>query len=330
MKTRNLTQPLVFVLLCGLSALAAGCGSEQDANGPGNLPVGDPVPVSVGTARLSGIASATRAGDESGTDVKADNAKLRLFRTNAGTYSPMYDIASTYSAASSQWTSEQPIYVDSRKATIYACYDPNNVVTFGANSTTTTNILSIGDYDADKMWYFDNSHTAVDCFNASPDFTLKCVYSRLAFNIARDENYPAACKISEVSIRPGSGNFRNGATFDLGTGKLSAAANLASYSKDTKALPMYTAGISADTPDTSIDLMVPSQALTAGSGLKVTLNVDGSEVIATIPPDKFNEFRNSERYTVYLKITSSGLNVGQVTTTDWVPSSGGSFDSKLD
>lgn len=321
MKTRNLTQPLVFVLLCGLSALAAGCGTESD--GTGQLPSGKPVPVSVGSARLSGLVSgATRAGDESGTTVTTDNACLRLFRTAAGGYTAMYDIASTYSSATAQWTSAKPIYVDSRKATVYACYDPNNVVTFGDKSVTTSSTISIADYDADKMWYFDNTHTAVDCFNASPDFNLKCVYSRMAFHIARDATYPTACKISEIRIQPGTGNFLNDATFDLGTGKLSAGTDLASYSKDTKALPMYTAGIPADTPDTSIELMVPSQSLAVGAGLKVTLNVEGSDVTATIPSEQFNEFKHSERYTVYLKVTPAGLNVGKVTTTDWATGTG--------
>lgn len=329
MKTRNLTQPLVIVLLCGLSALAAGCGTESDSAVP--LPSGNPVPVSVGSARLSGTVSATRAGDESGTDVEADNAKLRLFRTNANGYAAMYDIASTYSTTSSQWTSEQPIYVDSRKATVYACYDPNNVVTFGANSTITTSTLSIGDYNANQMWYFDNSHTAVDCFNASPDFRLKCVYARLAFHIARDVTYPTACKVGSISIKPTAGSFLNAARFDLSTGKITSGSTLAVYSKDTKSLPMYTAGISSDTPDTGIDLMVPAQTLSAGSGLRVTLNVDGLDYSATIPSDKLNDFVQSTRYVAYLKVVPGGLEISSVTTTDWgTPSSGGNFDSNFD
>lgn len=329
MKTRNLTQPLVFVLLCGLSALAAGCGTESDS--AGQVPSGTPVPVSVGSARLSGNISASRAGDESGTTVATDNAKLRLFRTNAGGYAAMYDIASTYSTASSQWASEQPIYVDSRKATIYACYDPNNVVAFDANSTVTSSTISIGDYDADKMWYFDNSHTAVDCLNATPDFKLKCVYSRLAFHIARDVTYPIACKVGSISIKPTAGSFQNAARFDLSTGKITSGSTLASYSKDTKALPMHTAGISSDTPDTSIELMVPSQSLNAGSGLGVTLNVDGFDYSATIPSGTFNDFVLSTRYVAYLKVVPGGLDISSVTTTEWgTPSSGGNFDSNFD
>lgn len=318
---------MLRTFLCGLPLLVAACSGEQDS--PAFLPGGDPVPLSVGTVRLTD-APATRAGDESGTTVNADGAKLRLFRTAAGGYEPMYDVACTYTTAGGgQWTSEHPIYVDSRKATVYACYDPNNVVTFGANSTETSSTISLGDYDADKMWYFDNAHTTVSCTDAEPDFTLTCVYARMLFHIARNADYPNACKISKISIQPTTGNFTDAARFDLSTGKLTDGSNLGKYDKDTKSLPMYTAGVSGTTPDTSVELMVPAQPMPAGASLKIALTVDGVDCTATLTPAQFSRFAGSVRYTVYLNIMAKGLVVQSVSLTDWTDKStdvGSSFD----
>lgn len=323
MNARTLQKPVLCTLCCGIALLFAACGSEQDS--PAGSPSGVPVALSIGSARLT-VAPGTRAG--TGTPIETEGAKLRLFRS-AGTvgYQAMYDVAYTY--GSGKWTPEHPIYVDSRKTAVYACYDPHNVVTFGANSTTTSSTVSFGDYADNQMWYFDSSHTQVDCFNAKPDFTLQCAYSRLAFHIARDADHPNACKVSNIRLQPTTGTFTNGAKVDLTTGKLTDGVALAAYNKDTKSLGMYTAGIPSDTPDTSVELSIPAQELPTSAQLKITLTVDGIDCSATLTAAQLGKFEGSMRYTVYLNIKPNKLVVESVTLKAWTDATttlGPSFD----
>lgn len=325
MNARTLQKPVLCTLYCGIALLFAACGGEQD--NPAYPPAGEPVVLSIGSARLTAAADTrgsdsnapgTRAG--SGTVIETEGAKLRLFRT-AGTegYKAMYDVACTYSGG--KWTSEHPIYMDSRKAAVYACYDPHGVVSFGTNSTTTSSTISFGDYADNQMWYFDSSHTEVDCFSAEPDFTLQCAYSRLAFHIARDADYPFACKVSNIRLQPTTGTFTNAAKVDLSTGKLTGGTALALFDKDTKSLDMYTAGagITTDAPDTGVELAIPAQDLPVSAQLKITLTVDGTDYSATLTPVQFSKFESSVRYTVYLNIKAYIVQVSTVTTEDWVP-----------
>lgn len=323
MNARTLQKPALCTLYCGIALLFAACGGEQDS--PAGPPAGEPVALSIGSARLTAAAD-TRAG--SGTVIETEGAKLRLFRTaGTGGYDPMYDVACTYSGG--KWTSEHPIYMDSRKAAVYACYDPHSVVSFGANSTTTSSTISFGDYADNQMWYFDSSHTAVDCFSAEPDFTLQCAYSRMAFHIARDADYPFDCKVSNIRLQPTTGTFTNAAKVDLSTGKLTGGATLAAYNKDTKSLGMYTAGILSDTPDTSVELMIPAQDLPTSAQLKITLNVNEVDYSATLTTAQLAKFEGSVRYTVYLSIKPKGLAVESVTLKAWTDATttlGPSFD----
>lgn len=332
MNARTLQKPALCTLYCGIALLLAACGSEQDS--PVGPPSGEPVALSIGSARLTATADprdsdhapGTRAGG--GTVINTEGAKLHLFRT-AGTdgYDPMYDVACTYSGG--KWTSEHPIYMDSRTAAVYACYDPHGVVSFGANSTTTSSTVSFVDYADNDMWYFDNTHTAVNCTNAEPDFTLQCAYSRLAFSIARDADYPTACKVSNLRLQPTSGTFTNAAKVDLVTGKLTGGTTLAAYDKDTKSLPMYTAGIPSGTPDTSVELSIPVQDLPASAQLKITLTVNEVDYSATLTTAQLAKFEGSVRYTVYLSIKPKGLAVESVTLKDWTDATttlGPSFD----
>lgn len=333
MNARTLQKPALCTLYCGIALLFAACGGEQDI--PAGPPAGEPVALSIGSARLTAAAD-TRGSDSSapgtragGTVINTDGAKLRLFRTaGIGGYDPMYDVACTYSGG--KWTSEHPIYMDSRKAAVYACYDPHSVVSFGANSTTTSSTISFGDYADNQMWYFDSSHTEVDCFSAEPDFTLQCAYSRMAFHIARDADYPNACKVSNIRLQPTTGTFTNAAKVDLATGKLTGGAALATYNKDTKSLSMYTTGIPSDTPDTSVELSIPAQDLPATAQLKISLTVDGTDYSATLTPAQLAKFEGSVRCTVYLSIKGTGLKVSSVTTTEWVTGDIGGIDSKFD
>lgn len=332
MNARTLQKPVLCTLYCGIALLLAACGGEQDS--PVGPPAGEPVALSIGSARLTATAD-TRGSDSSapgtragGTVINTEGAKLRLFRTaGTGGYDPMYDVACTYSGG--KWTSEHPIYMDSRAAAVYACYDPYDVVSFGTTSTTTSSTISFGDYADNQMWYFDSSHTAVNCTNAEPDFTLQCAYSRLAFHIARNADYPIACKVSNIRLQPTGGAFTNAAKVDLATGKLTGGATLAAYDKDTKSLPMYTTGIPSATPDESVELMIPAQDLPASAQLKITLTVNEVDYSATLTTAQLAKFEGSVRYTVYLSIKPKGLAVESVTLKDWTDATttlGPSFD----
>lgn len=308
----------------GLSALLSGlllCASCSE-NTAVEWSYGESVPLGIEELRLEGTTD-TRAG---GIPVTAEGATIAVFLTNTGGYTPMYNKTYTYSGGS--WSSTDPICVDKRMGKVVGVYDPNGLVSFGANSTVTANNLQAQVYDETKLWYYDNTN-GTDVNNTTPAaFSMTCAYSRLSFSISRNANYPSACKISQIVIKPSSGNFYTNARVDITDGSLTGTA-VANYTINTSAMSMNTTGLIVGSPDTSIDQLFPAQTLTSGAGLTFTLTTDGKDYTVTVPAATFNKIQAGVHYTVQLEMTGIGIVVNSVTTADWV-TSGSNIDSKLD
>lgn len=305
-------------LLSGL-LLCASCSEEVSSDDS----FGESVPLGVSSLRLDGK-FATRSG---GTPVTTDGATIGVFLTNAGGYTPVYN--KTFTCSGGNWSSSGPIYLDKRTGKTVAVYDPNGLVSFGANSTVTTNTLQAQAYDEAKLWYYDNTTGAsVNSTNALVAFKMKAAYSRLSFSISRHTNYPLACKVSQIVIKPSSGNFYTNARVDIADGSLTGTA-VANYTINTSAMSMNTAGLIVGTPDTSIDQLFPAQSLAAGAGLTITLTTDGKDHSVTVPAATFNKIQAGVHYTVQLEITGVGIVVSSVTTADWAASNS-NIDSKFD
>lgn len=309
----------------GLSALLSGfllCASCSEEVSVGDS-FGESVPLGVSSLHLDGEL-ATRSG---GTPVTTDDATIAVFLTNTGGYTPMYNKTYTYSGGN--WSSTDPVCVDKRTGKALAVYDPNGLVSFGTNSTVTTNTLQAQAYDEKKLWYYDNTNgTGINSTNAVLAFSMKPAYSRLSFSISRHANYPLACKVSQIVIKPSSGNFYTNARVNIADGSLTGTA-VASYAINTSALPVNSTGIAIGTPDTSIDQLFPAQSLAAGAGLTITLTTDGKDHSVTVPAATFNKIQAGVHYTVQLEITGVGIVVGSVTTADWAASNS-NIDSKFD
>lgn len=304
-------------LLSGL-LLCASCSEEVSVDDS----FGESVPLGVSSLRLDGEL-ATRAG---GTPVTTDGATIAVFLTNTGGYTPMYN--KTYTCSGGNWSSTDPVCVDTRTGKALAVYDPNGLVSFGTNSTITTNTLQAQAYDEKKLWYYDNTNGTGINSTIPAAFSMKPAYSRLSFSISRHANYPLACKVSQIVIKPSSGNFYTNARVNIADGSLTGTA-VANYTINTSAMSMNTAGLIVGTPDTSIDQLFPAQSLAAGAGLTFTLTTDRKDHSVTVPAATFNKIQAGVHYTVQLEITGVGIVVGSVTTADWAASNS-NIDSKFD
>ena len=282
-------------VVLGVSLLLCSCSAEGT---PANNDYGESVPLSIQNLYLEGEL-ATRTG---GTPLTADGTTIGIFLTNAGGYTPMYK--NTYVCSGGKWSSADPVCVDRRTGRAIGVYDPNSLVSFGTNSSVTANTLQAQPYDEAKLWYYDNATGAnVNSTNAALAFSMKPAYSRLSFSISRHANYPLACKVSQIVIKPSSGNFYTNARVDIADGSLTGTA-VANYTINTSAMSMNTTGIAAGATDTSIDYLFPAQTC---NGLTLTLTVDGKDLSVTVPNSSFSAFAPGNRYTMQMELTSAGV-----------------------
>lgn len=315
--------------------LPCGCSSDLLPDETDNTSVNNesvPVTMDASLDAETVSAPASRAATTSSLAVNGKVVKLFLIDANtSGTkYANRYQEAYTYSSSAGAWQATQPFYLDSRKANIYAVHDPNNVAAFATNSTKTASESSLSVYinDDTKLWYYDNTKTNINNTNAQLSFTLKCAYSRLTLSLSKTSDYPNACKVSRISIKPSSGVFAVKATVNIADGSLTSAQS-SPYTVSTTSWSMYTNGLTT-TADTSFDRLFPAQKLAAGAGLTFTLNVDGVDYSVTVPSTKFNEFKRGVRHTANLVMSGSGISISSVSTTDWPAAQNVNVDSTFD
>ena len=295
----------------GLSALLSGlllCASCSEEVSIGDS-FGESVPLGVSSLHLD-CELATRAG---GTPVTTDDATIAVFLTNTGGYTPMYNKTYTYSGGN--WSSTDPVCVDKRTGKALAVYDPNGLVSFGTNSTVTTNTLQAQAYDEKKLWYYDNTNgTGIN--NTIPAaFSMKCAYSRLKLSIKRHAtNYVGNCNITNVNIKHSTGtNFFVSRTLDISAGTNGGSATAGGWT-----YALNTGNMAANATNTAYDVLVPPQPVSGG--LTITLTVDGVNRAITVPAAQFsNNLTAGQQYTISMIITDAEivLPASVVTVSEW-------------
>lgn len=317
MKTINRKEWLA--VLTGTLLLLGGCSTETGSQAaPGT------VPLNVGGLRLD-TETVTRS---EGTPVTREGASIGVFLTGEGGYTPAYNKTYTYSGGN--WSSNDPVYVDNRTGRVLGVYDPHGLVSFGTNTTVTTNPLQAQDFDENRLWYYDNT-TGAGVSNIHPvlAFNMKCAYTRLSLSISRNPTYQFDCKVSRIVIKPSAGSFYTEARVDIADGSLTGT-TAASYAIDTSGMPMNTTGLVAGFPDSSIDLLLPAQTLAADAGLTFILTTDGNDHSVTVPAATFNTLLPGMRYVVQLEMSGIGVVTGSVTVADWVVPAGGDINTEFD
>lgn len=291
--------PVACCLGCMLLALSSCSEGTEGETQPGLPAVGE-VPLQV-SASLEGEPVDTRAV----VDLKPEGGVIHVIRSNANGYAPAertYKYTANESGSGSgSWALQDgalPIYVDSREAKLCAYYDPNGVIdALGTKAT-----LRAQPYDDKQLWYYSASaaNTPINCFNQKAKFNLKLPYARLKLTLKRDdENYLAGeCNITEVSLSYKSGSasiFYTDRTLDISTDRLTGTATTA-YSESVAIGPLTPGETKTDT----YDVLLPPQSV--GSGLTITLTIDGIKRAITLPTSQMSSLAAGSQYTVSLLI----------------------------
>ena len=300
--------------------LLCGCSSESLPSLGEN---GESVPLSVSGLHLEGSLNeengpdgATRAVTP-GT-ITTDGTTIKVFQLATNGYMGKYNVSCTYTGSdgASQWKLAEFIGIGGRNSAIVGVYDPNNLGVFPDSNTgtvTSVNLTAQEFNDETKLWYLDNSHTAVT--NASPAvaFRMAPAYSRMVLQIERDASYKSACKITDVTLTSG-GNFFNNLPMNISTGVLNGSAT--AYNAATKPLLTNADGFVTIASGTqSIDLLLPPQTITGG-GLTVSLKIDGEVRSVTIPNASLPKLASGSQYTVPLKILGPATLIIDSTVTE--------------
>lgn len=290
--------PVACCLGCMLLALSS-CGEGAEGETQPGLPAVGEVPLQV-SASLEGAPVDTRAF----VDLKPEGGVIHVIRSNANGYAPAertYKYTADGGTGSGSWALQDgalPIYVDSREAKLRAYYDPNGLI--DASGTTAT--LTAQPYNDNQLLYYCTSatNTPINCFNQKANFNLKLPYARLKLTLKRDnENYLAGeCKITEVSLSYKSGStstFYTDRTLDISNGQLTGTATTA-YNQSVNIGPLTPGETKTDT----YDVLLPPQSV--GSGLTITLTIDGIKRAITLPTSQMSSFAAGSQYTISLLI----------------------------
>lgn len=322
------------LLSVGSCLLLGSCSQGEDAltsGASGNALL----PISV-EASLADVVTTRTAGY---TPVPSGGA-IGVFRTAPVTAdSPAQrDVKYTYNGT--KWNPESEanqIVVGAENATLCAYY-PQGKVSFTTNTTQTA--LTVKDYSAaNDLCYADKPvQAAVNNANRTVSFQMEHAYSRLQIHITRSStaDYPNACKITSIQMEPATAGseFYTARTINVGlpatNGSQLTGSKAASWTLNTAALAMGTAGISKGATDTSIDKLFPPQAFSTNIGTKLTLTIDGKNQTVTVPYAKLTGLKAGEISRIMLEIQGTELVVESVQIKQWTTINSGTHDSTLD
>lgn len=289
--------PVACCLGCMLLAWGS-CSEGAEGEAQPGLPAVGEVPLQVSVS-MEGALVDTRAA----VPLEPDGGVIHVIRSNANGYAPAertYQYTADGSGSGS-WAlqgDELPIYVDSRRAQLCACYDPNGLI----DNTGTKATLTAQPYDDKQLLYYCTSaaNTPINCFNPNAKFNLKLPYARLKLALKRDDkNYLAGdCSITAVSLSYKSGStstFYTGKTLDISTGQLTGTAAIV-YNQSVSIGPLAPGAEDTGT----YDVLLPPQSV--GSGLTITLTIDGIRRAITLPTGQMSSLAAGSQYTVSLLI----------------------------
>lgn len=316
---------LAAVLLLSAAMFLNGCGSEEFAfPDGGEKPSNELVPIKVSAGISAGVevAGATDAPEGPQTRAAAmintNGARMGVFRVAdaAKGYTAQNNVEYTYSTATNSWSNAaSPILVSGLVAQLCAYY-PFGSATFSGTAAT----LTAQKYDAAKdLCYASNATAEVTNKAPSASFAMKRAYSRVSLTIRRDASYENTCAITNVTFRNGStGSFYSSATVNIATGSVSPGS---ASSTGTDFNPGI-ASIASGATDTTADYLLPPQSV--GSGLSISLTVDGVVRSIVVPAGQFssNSLAGGSRYVIKLAVTGASIVITSVNITSDYTSGG--------
>lgn len=312
--------PVAYCLGCILLTLGS-CGEGAECVTGSEPPAVSEVPLQV-SASLEDAPAGTRAA----VPLQPDGGAIHVIRSNANGYTSCDKeyIYTTAENGSGSWAlpdGELPVYIDSRDAKLRAYYDPHGLI----DDTGTNATLTAQPYDDSKLLYYCTSAATspIDCFNPNARFVLKMPYTRLKLTLKRHEsNYEnGECRITAISLSYKSGSvstFCTGKKLDISNGQLTTTVTAAAYNQDLDIDPLSPGATDTDT----YDVLLPPQSV--GSGLTITLTIDGIRRAVTLPAAQLGNLAAGRQYTVSLLI----LDTIYVTMTGnvWIDEFGNTID----
>lgn len=291
--------PIAYCLGCILLALGS-CGEGADCANQSGLPAVGEVPLRVSVS-LEGTLVGTRAA----VPLKPDGGVIHVIRSKANGYALVNRkyIYTTTESGNGSWApqgGELPVYVDSREVKLRAYYDPHGLI----DNTGTNATLTAQPYADNQLLYYCTSaaNDNINCLNPNAQFTLKMPYARLKLTLKRHEtNYEkedGECKITAISLSYKSGStstFYTDMELDMSTDQLTGAATTV-YNRDLDIGPLSPGATDTDT----YDVLLPPQSV--GSGLTITLTIDGIQRAITLPTSQVSSLAAGSQYTVSLLI----------------------------
>lgn len=267
-------------VVVALSVTMTGCSNDFETLPASN----EEVPLQIADGSISADVQ-TRATVTSGS--------IGIFRAATNNYSALYNVQYTYNGG---WkAASTDIYLSQLNATLYA-YHPYNSVTFsGTTATLTAQVYN----SAKDMSYATTGGSTVCNKTPNATFAMTRAYSRLRLTIKRHaSNYSGTGTISNIS-------FKNGSTFYTSRTLNIASGTLGGSTVSNWTYPFNTTIAAGGT--STLELLVPPQPV--GSGLTITLTLDGTNRSATVPADKFtsSNLAAGKYYNIGLEISAAQI-----------------------
>lgn len=327
MKEKRTKKLTILSLYCsGIAMLFACCQQQDEAIARQNLP-DESVPVEVSASVFADVVSRAQ------TAVELTEGTMGIFRLAANDYTSLENIQYGKVASEAWKPATTTIYVGANPASLCA-YSPYGAVSFSDAAKKTVATLTAQPYAAAKdMSYATTGGSDIWKKTPQAEFQMIRAYSRLKFAVTRDASYPNACKVTKITLAPQSGTILTNNTLDISTGTTGSGTAEANY-ETSITTTISTAGVaSGATDDSSIDLLMIPQSLTAMNGLNVTLTVDGIGYSVVVPKANLGELTAGNQYTVSLTMKGKAIEIEGVNITkEWTTTQvgNGSKDAVFD
>lgn len=305
---------LYYTMNCLLAAaLLAGCsGSEWPEAGQPPHTAEANVPLGIEGVAVNAEVTVTRAT----TNVTTGSIGIFLSgsATAAGTQNGYAEITNRqYNYATPTWTPNggagNTIYLGGTDAYVCAYHPWTN----GLNNRLAIPLTSQVYAAAKDISYAKNRTLNGASTACTTTFAMTRAYARIGFKFQRS-NYPGTGTISKLVIK----NLLPTANLNLTTGAYSTAAGTNAATLTVSKSVTLPASGTVNWADESY-LLVPCTPY--NTGMTIVLTVDGKEMTTTVPTATYKPVAG-EYKTLTLTIKGTGLNVGTVSTTDWVTGTG--------
>lgn len=281
------------------SLLFAGCSAEDTIEvNAGTPPVELTTPLTIASAQLD-VEVSTRATTVQTTELTSGS--IGVFVADANGYTAVNNSQYTYNTGTNKWgAASTPILLGGADASICAYYPYK-----GTNTSSSAIPLQSAEYleNSDLCYAINQEKSAID----SPiSFSMKRAYSRLKIQVG-NRDYPGTSSVSSLVLRGLYGtaalNITDGTYTALVEGQVSTS-------------KVATVTSSSNYTDWIDCLLVPFKNDTdANKKITIELTVDGQKMLKEIPDYTPQAGKYS---TLKLTLRGSGIEIGSVTTEDWI------------